>query len=258
MMLPHMSNMRLKNAHLTSLEGIKLPPKTRKLYLGKNDLTTLVGIMWPPKLHILDLGQNKLTSLENIPDTLEHLVLGSNPLKSLKYLPRNLTYLRLSATTIEDVDVVWPPGLIRLDMGDNATLFNLPSTLRMLWMSCTHFPSLFEIPYGVRCLYLQEQHHLVDVSHALTAINCGQVVDMGGLRDAPRVLGRELVVALSYEGRKRGCSIKAVLVVLSSSSVPRVGLKAAVRRLHRAFLVREMAEILCSRVPIPMLEWFRW
>ncbi len=37
---------------------------------------------------------------------------------------------------------------------------------------------------------------------------------------------------------------RVVLMVLSSSSVPRVGLKAAVRRLHRADLVREMAGIL--------------
>ncbi len=37
---------------------------------------------------------------------------------------------------------------------------------------------------------------------------------------------------------------RVVLVVLSSSSVHRVGMKAAVRRLHRADLVREMAGIL--------------
>ncbi len=40
--------------------------------------------------------------------------------------------------------------------------------------------------------------------------------------------------------------IGAVCVVLSASSVPRVGRKAAVRRLHRADLVREMAGMLGS------------
>ncbi len=37
---------------------------------------------------------------------------------------------------------------------------------------------------------------------------------------------------------------RLVCVVLSSSSVPRVGKRAAVRRLHRADLVREMAGML--------------
>ncbi len=53
---------------------------------------------------------------------------------------------------------------------------------------------------------------------------------------------QELRRAVQVPLKKRPARV--VLVVLSSSSVPRVGLKAAVRRLHRADLVREMAGML--------------
>ncbi len=46
-----------------------------------------------------------------------------------------------------------------------------------------------------------------------------------------------------YAGDPRS-PIHTIQVVLSASSVPRVGKRAAVRRLHRADLVREMAGML--------------
>ncbi len=55
-----------------------------------------------------------------------------------------------------------------------------------------------------------------------------------------------LNAALSVPPHKRPARV--VCVVLSSSSVPRVGKRAAVRRLHRAFLVREMAGMLDEAV----------
>ncbi len=54
---------------------------------------------------------------------------------------------------------------------------------------------------------------------------------------------RLLLTFVEQHVARRSASL-IVCIVLSSSSIPRVGMRAAVRRLHRTDLVREMAGML--------------
>ncbi len=206
----------------TSLEGVTWPPNTTKLTLSRNQIASLEGVVWPPDMTYLNLGENQIASLEGVawPPGMTHLALGLNEITSLKGLPASLTSLYMGSNPIATLEHL-PADLKRLELDQcPITSGRLPARLELLCMTWDRPPS---------CI----------VAQALTAAYC-EVLRYTSLATTDGY--GELNLAVQVPLNKRPARV--VLVVLSSSSVPRVGLKAAVRRLHRADLVREMAGML--------------
>ncbi len=124
------------------------------------------------------------------------------------------------------------------------SLMNAPPGATELDLNSHPFDSLVDLPLGVTHLKL-DKHRIskLDVDTLLTAAYCDamQTIEMTWHEELMSKCS-ELLRAVKIPVNKRPA--RTVCVVLSSSSVPRVGKRAAVRRLNRADLVREMAEML--------------
>ncbi len=207
----------LQSVGLTSLEGKSWPAGLRWLNLGENHIESLSGL--PPGLTWVSLGMNRITSLEGLPASVKHLALGVNPIASLAGLP---------------------PGLKQLSLREFA------------------FPISSSRPVPCLRMGYRSPHATLDLDPVFTATYCGTLTSFSSsLYDDEEAMGSIFVDRVDeirlevYQELRRAVQVplkkrpaRVVLVVLSSSSVPRVGLKAAVRRLHRADLVREMAGML--------------
>ncbi len=231
----------------------------KKLFrLAKCDLVSLEGHKWPRGLTRLDLGENKIDSLEGIPPDLTKLFLGNNQLRTLKGIPPSVTVMNLGTNQITTLEGL-PSGLLELHMGTNriASWEGLPPCLNHLNLGWNKFPATWpDLPKSLEhsCAeYNAIDDHIYD--QLLTIAYCGALCSISSGRrqvnsfelERTRLatgpaLRYELTLAMRVPLNKRPARV--VIVVLSSSSVPRVGKRAAVRRLNRADLVREMAGML--------------
>ncbi len=194
------------------------------LNLGSHRFSKLPS--FPLGLIRLDLGDNRLENLPNFPMGLTHLNLGCNRLYIWPDFPAGVTHLHLGSNDFTSLGPL-PEGLISLSLGDKITsLRPLPAGLEELNME--------DISYAIDDFARSDFNHLLMAAYygALSAMPCPQ--DLSELAEVERAVRVPL--------RKRWARV--VIVVLSSSSVPRVGKRAAVRRLHRADLVQEMAGML--------------
>ncbi len=267
----------LRSEELTTLEGREWPPGRLDLHLGINKITSLKGLppgvanldlgsnqietleYLPVGITTLDLGHNQFTSLEQIwPPGLKILRLGSNPVTSFKGLPTGLDALFLDSTEMALECLPMGMGQLWMGKGPYASLKGLPADLKALTLQPEVIASLVHLPAGLHAISLfMSGYPTYDFAPLLTAAYCdvlcreGCVLDIGlcGAIDIPgferfsaSAFMIELERAVAVPVNKRPARV--VLVVLSSSSVPRVGARAAVRRLHRADLVQEMAGML--------------
>ncbi len=248
-----MGDLDLDMNQIVSVAG--LPARVTKLRLVDGTLKTLVGYVWPEDLTELDLGTNQIKSLEGLPQSLTLLDLGTNQIVSLKGLPASLTELHLEENQIvsleglpQSLTILWlgvnqiisleglPQSLTLLHLGRNKiiSLEGLPASLTHLWLGTNQFISLKGLPQSLIQLSLGKNQIVTE--HALTLAYCCVLLFISGSDD------QELKRAVQVPLNKRPARV--VLVVLSSSSVPRVGTRSAVRRLNRSDLVREMAGML--------------
>ncbi len=195
----------------TSLHGIVCTTHTNmiKLTYVKRVLDSMEG-PWPPGLTHLELGASTCASINGLPASLTHLVIGSSTFTSFKGLPASLTHL------------------IMIGSNRLASFEHLPAGLR-------HFE--------IHAHFHLDRHNMRSLDLApLRAATLWGMLEYANLNvmagEAQEVLWR----ALRTPAHKRPARV--VCVVLSASSVPRVGKRAAVRRLHRGHLVREMAGML--------------
>ncbi len=214
-----MASLRFDNNTLSVIPLI--PPYVTSLDLGSNAITTLDGL--PVGLKVLQMGCALITTLDGLPMGLEELSIYHTPIASLVGIPMGLEELSIYHTPI-------------------ASLVGIPSGLKELFMDHTAIASLEGLPLSVENVQIYEDGPF-DITPLFIAAYCGvlrsvNVNHLAGQGEAGRELQRAVCVPLN----KRPARV--VIVVLSSSSVPRVGTRAAVRRLHRAFLVREMAGML--------------
>ncbi len=172
--------------------------------LGNLDLTTLLDAQIPFDTQELSLGTNNIESLEGLPQGLKKLYLGTNKITSLEGIPQGLETLCLGSNRI-----------------------TIPEHL----------------PHGL-ATFCVCHNRITSFSLLIMAAQCGQLTCVNDERHLlESVTGwDELQALVAVPLNKRPARV--VLAVLSSSSVPRVGTRAAVRRLHRADLVREMAGML--------------
>ncbi len=221
---------------LTTLVDYPWQEDLTELDLGTNQIISLEGL--PAKLTWLILGTNRIETLDGLPQSLRRLDLGKNQIISLEGLPQSLEYLYLGVNKIVSLEGL-PQSLIWLDLGKNqiVSLEGLPQSLINLWLGTNRIVSLEGLPAGLTHLWLGENQ--IATEQLLALAYCSVLQHIHSFVNGP---DQELKRALHVPLNKRPARV--VLVVLSSSSVPRVGMKAAVRRLHRADLVREMAEML--------------
>ncbi len=138
-------------------------------------------------------------------------------------------------------DYPWPPGLTELEFNRwIGTLKGIPSGLIRLEVHASPSNILEHLPTGLQELWVTQASNKIDLAPAFEAAYC----------DVLRCFISNVLNEESLDLRQ-ACNVplnkrpaRVVLVVLSSSSVPRVGMRSAVRRLHRADLVREMAGML--------------
>ncbi len=232
---------------ITSLEHI--PLSVTDLDLGRNRITSLEHI--PLSVTSLKLGRNLITSLEHIPLSVTDLHLGQSPLHSLRHIPQNLMRLYLGTTPITSLEHL-PQGLKYLNLGESYFLHRLEHLPQRLIHLCLHWCEIDNIhevilPRSLTHLYLGRPV-LNDVAFLLRAAQVGCLQEVFN-KEASKITKealKELRVLLKVplKVRPRRLVQRVAIVVLSSSSIPRVGTRAAVRRLHRAFLVREMAGMM--------------
>ncbi len=85
------------------------------------------------------------------------------------------------------------------------------------------------------------------LKHLIKSLAAPRIEHPRTMQDGLRWLGGNVIMleeAAFIPYRSKDETTRVMCVVLSASSVPRVGKGAAVRRLHRADLVREMAGML--------------
>ncbi len=161
-----------------------------------------------------------------------------------------------AVTSLEDY--AWPLGMTEVVVHDIAikSLKGIPRGLHSLSLSRCSITTLEGIPQDLGRLVLAELLQPVDLTPVLTAAYCGT---LQGFYYHPPIHPQsendchELQRAMDVPLRNRPARV--VLIVLSSSSVPRVGTRAAVRRLNRADLVREMAGMLDEVYEVVVEEW---
>mgnify|MGYP001610883779 FL=1 len=120
LVLPHLVELELRRAKLTSLKGLEGAPQLEQLVVNENALTTVEGLAALPKLHVLSVSQNPLTSLAGLPAGLTALEATDGPLSSLEGLPTALSSLNLSRqklVTLETLPVL--PALRTLYLDGN-------------------------------------------------------------------------------------------------------------------------------------------
>ncbi len=232
-----------KDGALTTVEGYLWPAGLARLSLGRNRITSLKGI--PPGVINLDLGRNRICSLKHIPPSVTFLSLGTNRITNLNRLPPDLIYLSTGHCSIKSLRI--PPSLKELHLGFTSLVVPLPILppgLRVLHLGWTDVPGLPDrLPADLICLHLGlNPASSSEFASLRTAAYCDVLEYVQSEVDTQEEEFQELQRAVEVPVNKRPARV--VLVVLSSSSVPRVGTRAAVRRLHRADLVREMAGML--------------
>ncbi len=178
--------------------------------------TSLDEVEFPPDVQGLDLDCNLFTSLQGLPTSLVYLRLGQNKIASLQGIPSGVKELHLGEN-------------------ENISLHGLPLGLEWLQVCDT-------VDYHKVMAMDMEPVITVALCGALQYVGFGECLrqDIYTLNAIPSLIVLAQVIQIPPHKRPA----RVVLVVLSSSSVPRVGQKAAVRRLHRADLVREMAGML--------------
>ncbi len=232
----HMAFLRLDDDTLTTLVGYQWPENLTKLHLGTNQIKSLEGL--PQSLTWLWLGTNQIISLKGLPAGLTHLYLEENQIKSLEGLPQSLTDLYLGTNQIISLEGV-PTSLRMLDLDTNQikSLAGLPPSLTTLDLGTNPIVSLDGLPVGLT--HLWPRNNKIATVQLLTFAYCGALQFVSyTIHGLDQELRRAVRVPLNER------PARVVIVVLSSSSIPRVGLRAAVRRLNRADLVREMAGML--------------
>ncbi len=156
----------------------------------------------------------------------------------------NITGLRNGLTSLEDY--LWPLGTWNATVTSVPikSLKGLPLSLGRLSLNNCSITSFEGFPLDLRSLSLSHLSQPVDLAPVLAAAYCGALQWFDYPSRHPQMAEdcKELLRAVSVPLNKRPARV--VSVVLSASSVPRVGMRAAVRRLHRADLVREMAGML--------------
>ncbi len=191
----------------------------KMLNLSDEELTTLEGYPWSPGLQDLKLDAPKLASLVGLPDGLLTLDLGDTKITSLLGLPASL---------------------LELCPGSCSSLQGMPEGLTTL-VVCHDFVPMLDLAPAFTAAYCGV---LCSLRIYSTMWTTQKAYDLGLTKTSEREISisEDLRQATRVPLNKRPARV--VCVVLSSSSVPRVGLKAAVRRLNRADLVREMAGML--------------
>ncbi len=191
----------------------------------------------------LELSDNTFSAIPLIPEYVTSLDLGSNAIATLDGLPVGLKELAMDDVLITRLEGL-PMGLEELYINSTpiTSLIGIPPGLKSLFLCKTAIASLEGLPLSVERVEIYQDGPF-DITPLFIAAYCGvlqsaYVQRLAGQGEAGRELQRAVCVPLN----KRPARV--VIVVLSSSSVPRVGTRAAVRRLHRAFLVREMAGML--------------
>ncbi|MDP1822215.1 MAG: leucine-rich repeat domain-containing protein [Archangium sp.] len=120
LVLPHLVELELRRAKLTSLKGLAGAPQLEQLVVSENALTTLEGLAALPKLRVLSVSQNPLTALAGLPPGLTALEATDGAVISLEGLPAALSSLNLSRqklVTLETLPVL--PALRTLYLDGN-------------------------------------------------------------------------------------------------------------------------------------------
>ncbi len=184
---------------------------------------SLKGYAWPPGVGAVFMHEANITSLAHCPPDLKCLDLGVD----------------------QDVTESLFPDRYRqdLDRSQLTSLEGIPPGVHSLHIRGHKIDSLEGLPPGLICLYMRNDMapHLGS-PWLFTAAYCDILQHVDVREYHHEEIDHELYRALRVPLNERPARV--VLVVLSSSSVSRVGLKAAVRRLNRADLVREMAGML--------------
>ncbi len=196
-----------------------LEPREQKIATA----IVLESYSWNRALKVLHLANNSFATLKGLPPGIEALHLMTCTITSFVGLPASLKYLNICDSQVTSLEGL-PAGLERL---------------------CLRYTRIYSLPtLPIRLINLDLGDNITatfDLAPVFAATNCGELsifYAVATRTESYQALQRASCVPLNER------PARVVLVVLSSSSVPRVGTRSAVRRLNRSDLVREMAGML--------------